>query len=69
LTESIAAGSETFVTATTVKLGCKVKGRQILRGDGSYELREPYGSYHGILDQENAVLKFRNGYPWSVFDV
>ncbi len=62
-TESIAVGSESFVTATKEKLGFKAKGREVIGGDGSYELRESPASYKGILGHENAVLSPQNGYP------
>lgn len=39
-TESVAVGSEAFVTATKEKLGVKVKGREMIDDDGTYVLRE-----------------------------
>jgi putative transposase len=64
-TESIAVGSETFVTATKEKLGFKAMGREVIGGDGRYELRESPAPYKGILGHENAVLRPRNEYPWD----
>ncbi len=59
-TESIAVGSEAFVTATKEKLGLKGKGRAVIGGDGSYELRESPAGYKGILGHENEGLRLDN---------
>jgi len=48
-TDSVAVGSEAFVTATKEKLRFKAKGREVIGGDGSYELGESPASYKGIL--------------------
>ena len=64
-TASVAVGSEAFVTATKEKLGSKAKGREVIGGDGSYELKESPTPYKGILGHENAVLRPQNEYPWD----
>jgi putative transposase len=64
-TESIAVGSETFVTMTKEKLGYKVKGREVIGGNGSYQLREPPAAYKGILGYENGGLRVENTYFWE----
>jgi putative transposase len=64
-TESVAVGSEVFVKATKERLGFKAKGRNVIRSDGSYELREPPASYNGILDHENVSLRLQNTYFWD----
>jgi putative transposase len=64
-TESVAVGTEAFVTATKEKLGVKVKGREVIGGDGSYELRESPAPYKAILGHENNVLRFENTYFWD----
>jgi hypothetical protein len=63
-TESVAVGSEAFVTATKEKLGVAVKGREVIGGDGSYELRESPLAYKGILGHENDGLSLENTYFW-----
>jgi hypothetical protein len=55
-TESVAVDTEAFVPATKEKLGIKAKRREVVGGDGSYELREPPAPYNGVLGHENAVL-------------
>jgi hypothetical protein len=45
--ESIAVGNERFIEATKRLLGVKGKGRKIIGGEKSYELREPTASYGG----------------------
>jgi REP element-mobilizing transposase RayT len=63
--ESIAVGSESFVTMTKEKLGFKAKGREVIGGDGSYMLQEPPASYQGILGHENDVLSLENAFFWD----
>jgi hypothetical protein len=37
----------------------------VIRSDGSYELRESPGYYKGILDYENGSLRLQNTYFWD----
>ena len=64
-TESIAVGSEAFVTATKETLGPRAKGRELGGGDGSYELREAPAAYNGILGHENDALRAENAHFWD----
>lgn len=64
-TESVAVGSKLFVTATKEKLGVKGKGREVLGGPGSYELRESPAPYKAILGYENDSLRPQNTYSWD----
>jgi len=64
-TESVAVGREAFVTSTKEKLGVKVKGREVIVGDGSYVLRESPEAYVGILGHENEGLRLENTYFWD----
>jgi putative transposase len=64
-TESIAVGSETFVTMTKEKLGYKVKGREVIGGNGSYQLREPPAAYKGNSGLENEALRLQNEHFWK----
>ena len=68
-TESVAVGSGRFVTTTKESLGDKGKGRAVIGGDGSYELRESPSAYVGILGHENAVLRLQNEYFWRNADI
>jgi hypothetical protein len=63
--ESIAVGSEAFVTATKEKLGVRGRGRVVIGGNGSYELQESLATYKGILGYENEGLRLQNAYFWS----
>ena len=60
-TESVAVGSESFVTTTKEKLGVKGKGREVIGTNGSYELRETTAPYKGILGHENGTLRIQKG--------
>jgi len=64
-TESVAVGSESFVTATRERLGIKGKGREVNGADGSYELRESPAPYKAILGHENDGLRLQNLYFWN----
>jgi len=64
-TESIAVGSKLFVEDTKERLGMKAHAREVIGGDGTYQLREasePYG-YH--FDHQNDVLRLENRYFWD----
>jgi putative transposase len=63
--ESIAVGSESFVTMTKEKLGIKAKGRKVVGEDGSYVLQEPAAPYNGIFGLENDVLRAQNEHFWD----
>ena len=53
------------MTATKEKLGVKVKGREMIGGDGSYEIRKSPAAYKGILGHENEALRLENTYFWD----
>jgi len=63
--ESVAVGTEAFVAASKENLGIKARGREVVGGDGSYELREPPAPYSCISEHENAVLRLQNAYLWK----
>jgi REP element-mobilizing transposase RayT len=67
-TESIAVGSESFVTETKELLGVNVRGRVVAERDGVFELRESVTPYNSILGHGNSSLRPQNGYPWEVYD-
>lgn len=64
-TESIAVGSEPFVTTTKEKLELTAKGREVIGGNGSFELRESSVPYKAILWHEDAVVRFQNECCWE----
>ena len=65
-TESIAVGSQVFVSDTKEKLGTRADGRKVVGGNGSYELREGNVSYRPDLGAENGVLSLQNVYYWDI---
>jgi putative transposase len=67
-TESIAVGSESFVTETKERLGFKARGRVAGERDAVFELRDPVVPYNGISGHENAVLRSQNGTFWKTFE-
>jgi REP element-mobilizing transposase RayT len=64
-TESIAVGTEAFVTDTKEILGIKGKGREIVNGNGCYELRESLSPYNAVFGGKNEGLRPKNEYFWS----
>ena len=64
-TESIAVGNESYIEDTIQRLGIKAKGRGIIGGDKSCELRELTASYGGNFTPENGPLRPQNVYYWD----
>lgn len=67
-TESVAVGSERFVENTKEKLGTRAMGRQIIRRNGSYDLREFKTPYDAGFRPKNIDLGSENTYYWDVSD-
>jgi len=65
-TESIAVGSETFVEDTKERLGVRAMGRQVIGGDGTYELRDSGFPYEPDFGHENIALSPKNAYSWEL---
>ncbi|MFH1933211.1 MAG: hypothetical protein ABIN18_16680 [Pseudomonadota bacterium] len=65
MTESIAVGSKQFIEVTLKMLGVKAKGRKIVGGKKSYELREPAIPYRANFTPENGLLRLKNTYFWD----
>jgi len=66
-TESVAVGNKSFIEATIKKLGIRAKGRNVVRGHKSYELREPTVSYGINFTPKNSLLRLQNTYFWDSF--
>ena len=66
-TESIAVGSEAFARDTKERLGIKAVGRDVMGGDGSFELRESEVSYEANFNPENGDLRQENAFFWDEF--
>jgi putative transposase len=64
-TESIAVGSELFVTATKERLGFKAKGRRVVGEGKSFELRESLEPYKTVFDQGKGDLRQENEHFWE----
>ncbi|OGP91777.1 MAG: hypothetical protein A2Z19_04630 [Deltaproteobacteria bacterium RBG_16_54_18] len=64
-TESIAVGSKEFVEDTKDRLGMKACGREVIGGDGTYQLREVSEPYGRIFDSQNDDLRLENRYFWN----
>jgi hypothetical protein len=63
-TESVAVGSQQFVKAMKERLGFKVKGREVIGGDGSYQPESP-APYMGNLALQKEPLRLQNAYFWE----
>jgi hypothetical protein len=53
-------GGEGFVAATKAKHGVRAKNREVVGGDGGYELREAPAAYKGILGCEKNAVRLEN---------
>ena len=67
-TESIAVGSEAFIENTKERLGIRAMGRQVIGGDGSYELRGSQASYDPHFVHKNVDISPENAYYWDISD-
>jgi REP element-mobilizing transposase RayT len=63
-TQSIAVGDQEFVMETKAKLGYKAIGRQGVRNNEGYELKEAQSPYSHVLGSEKCGLRLKNNYLW-----
>ena len=69
-TESIAAGSKSFIEKIKKSLGFKAKGRTIADSKGHYQLREDVSDFgntpwHGFGPDARADVKMINTFFWD----
>ena len=65
-TESIAIGDKEFVLRTQTNLGAKAIGRNVIKKNGIYELRESQTPYDHVFDPEKCALSQKNSYSWNL---
>ncbi len=61
-TRSIAVGSMSFVDNVKTFLGVRAKGREVIEGDGGYQLRGGSEHYAAHFDPENRDIGLKNSY-------
>ena len=64
-TESIAVGSKAFIEKVKSVLGFKAKGRDIIKGDEGYHLREEAAYYMVLFEAEKGDIGPENTYLWD----
>jgi len=64
-TESVAVGSEAFVSSVLDKLKRQAPGRQVRTAGDHYELREPKVAYSVHIGGEMDALSLENAYLWG----
>jgi len=64
-TESVAVGSEAFVSGVLDKLKRRPRGRQVRTAGDHYELREPKVAYSVHIGGEMDALSLGNAYLWG----
>lgn len=64
-TESIAVGSEEFITLIKEKFGVQAMGREIIKEGEAFQLREPSGNYNAVFDTEMEDIGAENTYIWD----
>jgi len=57
--------SQQFVKAMKERLGFKAKGREVIGGDGSYQLKESPAPYMDNLALQKEPLRLQNAYFWE----
>jgi putative transposase len=65
-TGSIAVGSESFVEKVKSQLGLKAKGRYVIKGVETYQLREEAAPYMTLFRAEKDDIGSENAYFWDV---
>jgi putative transposase len=65
-TDSIAVGSRSFVEQVKALLGIRAKGREIIRGDEGYQVREGPVTYNALFGAEKDDIGHENTYFWKV---
>ena len=63
--ESVAVGGKDFIELTKQKLGIKARGRDVVGGEGGYQLMEPAEPYMVNFDPEKDFLSLKNSYFWG----
>jgi putative transposase len=64
-TESVAVGSEAFVSGVLDKLKRQARGRQVRTAGDHYELREPEVAYSVHFGGKMDALRLENAYLWG----
>ena len=65
-TDSIAVGSKSFIMKVKELLGFKAKGRDVMKGDEGYHLREEATPYTALFRAEKDDIGPENIYFWDV---
>jgi putative transposase len=65
-TESIAVGSKPFIEKVKEILGSRAIGRDVLEGEGGYQLRESATSYKALLVPEKVEIGAKNAQFWDI---
>ncbi len=64
-TESIAIGSNDFVSEMHYRLGVQIKGRKIVEVGKAFQIREDIKPYNAIFDAEKRVIAHENTFNWN----
>ncbi|HMK66082.1 MAG TPA: transposase, partial [Thermodesulfobacteriota bacterium] len=65
-TESIAAGSKSFIERVKEILGGRAIGRDVQEGEVGYQLRESAASYKPLFRPEKVDIGPKNAYLWDI---
>ena len=65
-TDSIAVGSKAFTEKMKSLLGFKARGRDVVKGDGRYHLREEVVPYKALFEAEKGDIGPKNTYFWEI---
>jgi len=65
-TDSIAVGSRTFIENVKALLGFRAMGRDIIEGNGEYQLREENVPYKALFRPEKGNIGPENTFLWDL---
>jgi len=65
-TDSIAVGTRAFIEKVKSLRGFKAKGRDIVKGDEGYHLREEAAPYKALFEAEKDDMDTENTYFWDI---
>lgn len=65
-TDSIAVGNEVFIEKVKSLLGFKARGRNIVKGDEGYHLREEAAPYMALFEAIKGDIGTENTYFWDI---
>ncbi len=68
-TTGIAVGSEMYIDEIKNRLGIKATGRNKIKTQDAFELREPTPPYNDTFTREKDILRTENMQYWNIYPI